>query len=92
MTIARTSQQSHISRRHCMSIQTVISVNMYVFFFTSGKPGVTLEKLDPRTLDVVLTEITLLSSRTELYLRFIRRRVSVSSTAKQLSLDQSLMI
>ncbi|XP_076331924.1 conserved oligomeric Golgi complex subunit 4 [Tachypleus tridentatus] len=34
------------------------------------------EKLDPRELDVLLTEMTLINTRAELYLRFIRRRVS----------------
>nr|SVE74075.1 EOG090X02VY [Daphnia barbata] len=34
------------------------------------------EKCDPRILDAVLAELTLLSSRTELYLRFLRRRVT----------------
>lgn len=36
-----------------------------------------IDKCDPRNLDVVLGELTLLSSRTELYFRFIRRRISV---------------
>lgn len=35
-----------------------------------------IDKCDPRNLDVVLGELTLLSSRTELYFRFIRRRIS----------------
>ncbi|XP_032781515.2 conserved oligomeric Golgi complex subunit 4 isoform X1 [Daphnia magna] len=34
------------------------------------------EKCDPRILDAVLAELTLLSSRTVLYLRFLRRRVA----------------
>lgn len=33
------------------------------------------EKIDPKELDVLLGEITLIGSRTELYLRFIKRRV-----------------
>nr|CAG4646891.1 EOG090X02VY [Megafenestra aurita]SVE92281.1 EOG090X02VY [Megafenestra aurita] len=33
------------------------------------------EKCDPRILDAVLAELTLLSSRTELYLSFMRRRI-----------------
>nr|CAG4650816.1 EOG090X02VY [Simocephalus serrulatus]SVE94130.1 EOG090X02VY [Simocephalus serrulatus] len=41
---------------------------------TSGKTLV--EKCDPRILDAVLAELTLLSSRTELYLSFIRRRIA----------------
>nr|CAG4643799.1 EOG090X02VY [Lepidurus arcticus] len=34
------------------------------------------EKLDPRELDTLLAELTLLSSRSELYLRFLRRRIT----------------
>lgn len=35
-----------------------------------------IEKLDPLELDVLLAEVTLLNTRTELYFRFIRRRVT----------------
>lgn len=35
-----------------------------------------LEKLDPIELDVLLTEITLMHTRAELYLRFVKRRIS----------------
>ncbi|KAM8945300.1 conserved oligomeric Golgi complex subunit 4 [Pelodytes ibericus] len=34
------------------------------------------EKIEPRDLDPILAEVTLMSARTELYLRFIKRRVS----------------
>ncbi|KAK8776333.1 hypothetical protein V5799_030320 [Amblyomma americanum] len=37
-----------------------------------------MDKLDPRDLDVLLAEVALLNSRAELYLRFIRRRVSTT--------------
>nr|CAG4646110.1 EOG090X02VY [Macrothrix elegans] len=43
------------------------------FSTSSGK--VSAEKCDPRNLDAVLAELTILSSRAELYLQFIRRRV-----------------
>ncbi|XP_044289985.1 conserved oligomeric Golgi complex subunit 4 isoform X1 [Varanus komodoensis] len=33
------------------------------------------EKIEPRELDPVLTEVTLMNARSELYLRFIRRRI-----------------
>ncbi|KAM6942775.1 conserved oligomeric Golgi complex subunit 4 [Xenentodon cancila] len=33
------------------------------------------ERLEPRELDPVLTEVTLMNSRAELYLRFLRRRI-----------------
>ncbi|CAG5130857.1 unnamed protein product [Candidula unifasciata] len=35
-----------------------------------------VEKLDPKELDVLLSEMVLLSSRSELYLRFMRRRAT----------------
>ena len=36
-----------------------------------------VEKCDARLLDVVLAELTLLSSRLELYFNFLRRRIAV---------------
>ncbi|XP_030621649.1 conserved oligomeric Golgi complex subunit 4 isoform X2 [Chanos chanos] len=38
--------------------------------------GVTTEKIEPRELDPVLSEVTLMNSRAELYLRFLRRRIT----------------
>lgn len=35
-------------------------------------------KLDPKELDLILSELTLLNARTELYARFVRRRIVVS--------------
>ncbi|KAG8437298.1 hypothetical protein GDO86_008124 [Hymenochirus boettgeri] len=37
--------------------------------------GSSADKIEPRDLDPVLAEVTLMSARTELYLRFIKRRV-----------------
>lgn len=37
-------------------------------------------KLDPKELDLVLSEMTLLNARSELYARFVRRRVLVRPT------------
>lgn len=34
------------------------------------------EKIEPRELDPVLTEVTLMNARSELYLRFLRKRIS----------------
>ncbi|XP_071973096.1 conserved oligomeric Golgi complex subunit 4 isoform X2 [Engystomops pustulosus] len=34
------------------------------------------EKIEPRDLDPILAEVTLMSARTELYLRFIKRRIT----------------
>ncbi|KAK2509668.1 hypothetical protein MC885_000662 [Smutsia gigantea] len=36
----------------------------------------TMEKIEPRELDPILTEVTLMNARSELYLRFLRKRVS----------------
>ncbi|XP_072515891.1 conserved oligomeric Golgi complex subunit 4 [Salminus brasiliensis] len=38
--------------------------------------GVSTEKIEPRELDPVLCEVTLMNSRAELYLRFLRRRIT----------------
>nr|CAG4641537.1 EOG090X02VY [Eurycercus lamellatus] len=61
----------------------------------SNSARIPMEKCDPRTLDPVLAEITLLSSRTELYLRFIRRRIAndleigiLENSARQLKMNQ----
>lgn len=35
-----------------------------------------IEKVEPKTLDLLLGELTLMHSRTELYIRFIRRRIT----------------
>ncbi|ELK14586.1 Conserved oligomeric Golgi complex subunit 4 [Pteropus alecto] len=34
------------------------------------------EKIEPRELDPILTEVTLMNARSELYLRFLRKRIS----------------
>jgi len=39
----------------------------------------TLHSVDAKDLDVLLAEITILNTRTELYLRFLRRRILVSN-------------
>lgn len=36
---------------------------------------------DPKELDVLLAEVTLLNTRAELYLRFVKRRITVSFRA-----------
>jgi len=37
------------------------------------------ERLDPKELDLLLGEITIMHSRAELYIRFLKRRVKVKS-------------
>lgn len=46
-----------------------------------------VSRLDPKELDVLLAEVTLLNTRAELYLRFVKRRVLVSFFAGD---DQTL--
>jgi hypothetical protein len=41
-------------------------------------------KLNPKELDLVLSELTLLNARTELYSRFVRRRVVVCAMSAAL--------
>uniref|UniRef100_A0A8V8TRG1 Conserved oligomeric Golgi complex subunit 4 n=1 Tax=Homo sapiens TaxID=9606 RepID=A0A8V8TRG1_HUMAN len=36
----------------------------------------TTEKIEPRELDPILTEVTLMNARSELYLRFLKKRIS----------------
>lgn len=40
--------------------------------------GVKMDKIDPKDLDILIGEITLMHFRTELYIRFIQRKVTVS--------------
>ncbi|XP_071785731.1 conserved oligomeric Golgi complex subunit 4-like [Asterias amurensis] len=66
--------------------------------YKSSNPN---EKLDPRDLDVMLAECTLLNTRTELYLRFVKRRVmsdievldedDATKQKRQADLDRFLM-
>jgi len=49
----------------------------------SNKQGI--ERLDPRELDVLLSEMVLLSSRSELYLRFMRRRAQADIDSSKAS-------
>ena len=44
-----------------------------------------VEKLDPKELDLLLGELTIMHSRSELYVRFIKRRVMVTCIHIQLS-------
>ncbi|XP_060694262.1 conserved oligomeric Golgi complex subunit 4 [Hemiscyllium ocellatum] len=38
--------------------------------------NLTVEKIEPRELDTILAEVTLMNARAELYLRFIKRRIT----------------
>lgn len=41
-----------------------------------------LERLDPKDLDMLIGEITLMHYRSELYIRFIQRKVLVRSISE----------
>ncbi|KAK3086090.1 hypothetical protein FSP39_013397 [Pinctada imbricata] len=51
------------------------------------RPNAT-EKFDPKVLDVLLSEMVLLNTRTELYLRFFRRRAVADIEASKLEEDK----
>ena len=42
------------------------------------------ERLDPKELDLLLGEITIMHSRAELYIRFLKRRVKVFDSVSML--------
>ncbi|KAG9267215.1 conserved oligomeric Golgi complex subunit 4 isoform X1 [Astyanax mexicanus] len=50
--------------------------NKFQVVQSSMMRGVPAEKIEPRELDPVLCEVTLMNSRAELYLRFLRRRIT----------------
>ncbi|XP_037401397.1 conserved oligomeric Golgi complex subunit 4 [Pygocentrus nattereri] len=50
--------------------------NKFQVVQSSMMRGVSAEKIEPRELDPVLCEVTLMNSRAELYLRFLRRRIT----------------
>ena len=49
---------------------------------SGNKVSIKQDVPDPRDLDILLGELTLMNARAELYLRFIRRRVTVSINTK----------
>lgn len=57
------------------------SFNFELLSTSSNTGRSTSEKCDPRALNAVLVELTLLSSRTELYLRFVNRHITVRKYA-----------
>ncbi|XP_077986073.1 conserved oligomeric Golgi complex subunit 4-like [Glandiceps talaboti] len=63
-----------IKNRQFDNMAQLVQQNMMMLYKSSSSNA--SEKLDPRDLDVMLAEVTLLNARTELYLRFVRRRVT----------------
>jgi hypothetical protein len=60
----------------CRNLEKIAQqVNEYVR--SSNAYSKPTDKLDPKTLDLLLGELTIMHSRAELYVRFVRRRVMV---------------
>lgn len=59
------------TKQRCIS-KNVQMINEYL-----RKPNP--ERIDPKELDLLLGEITIMHSRAELYIRFLRRRVKVEN-------------
>jgi hypothetical protein len=66
--LAEFSKHRHLEKIVQQVNEYVRSSNVY------NKP---VDKLDPKELDLLLGELTIMHSRAELYVRFIRRRVMV---------------
>lgn len=62
--------------------QRNITKNVQVINDYLRKPS--SERLDPKELDLLLGEITIMHSRAELYIRFLRRRIKVKRRLRQL--------
>jgi hypothetical protein len=61
----------------CRHLEKIVQqVNEYMR--TSNIYSRPADKLDPKELDLLLGELTIMQSRAELYVRFVRRRVMVS--------------
>lgn len=56
--------------------QRSISKNVQIINEYLRKPNP--ERIDPKELDLLLGEITIMHSRAELYIRFLRRKIKVS--------------
>ncbi|KAM9460814.1 conserved oligomeric Golgi complex subunit 4 [Clarias gariepinus] len=68
-TQAQKVVEKFIQQRGYRSKFQVIQSNMM-------RGGMSTEKIEPRELDPVLCEVTLMNSRAELYLRFLKRRIT----------------
>ncbi|XP_036442066.1 conserved oligomeric Golgi complex subunit 4 [Colossoma macropomum] len=75
---------THLQKECDMQAQKVVDKfikqrdyhNKFQVVQSSMMRGVSAEKIEPRELDPVLCEVTLMNSRAELYLRFLRRRIT----------------
>ena len=60
-----------LKQRNFAETERQVQISM----FANSKKNEEVKKLDPRKLETLLNEITVISSRAELYLRFIKRRI-----------------
>lgn len=56
----------------------LICLLIFAFFISYSMNFFHIFRFDPKVLDVLLSEVVLLNTRTELFLRFFRRRAVVS--------------
>lgn len=68
--------EEFIKRRQLSKIN--IQINDFIKNNGASSGSSSKEKLDPKVLDLLIGEISVLHSRIELYFKFIRRRIIVS--------------
>uniref|UniRef100_A0A673J3A3 Conserved oligomeric Golgi complex subunit 4 n=1 Tax=Sinocyclocheilus rhinocerous TaxID=307959 RepID=A0A673J3A3_9TELE len=65
--------------------------NKFQVIQSSMMRGMTTEKIEPRYLDPVLCEVTLMNSRAELYFRFLRRRIVADFEVADAMADETVI-
>ncbi|XP_059366242.1 conserved oligomeric Golgi complex subunit 4-like [Carassius carassius] len=65
--------------------------NKFQVIQSSMMRGMTTEKTEPRDLDPVLCEVTLMNSRAELYFRFLRRRIVADFEVADAMADETVI-
>uniref|UniRef100_A0A8C1MG74 Conserved oligomeric Golgi complex subunit 4 n=1 Tax=Cyprinus carpio TaxID=7962 RepID=A0A8C1MG74_CYPCA len=65
--------------------------NKFQVIQSSMMRGMTTEKIEPRDLDPVLCEVTLMNSRAELYFRFLRRRIVADFEVADAMADETVI-
>uniref|UniRef100_A0A671NFB0 Conserved oligomeric Golgi complex subunit 4 n=1 Tax=Sinocyclocheilus anshuiensis TaxID=1608454 RepID=A0A671NFB0_9TELE len=65
--------------------------NKFQVIQSSMMRGMATEKIEPRDLDPVLCEVTLMNSRAELYFRFLRRRIVADFEVADAMADEAVI-
>uniref|UniRef100_A0A8C1D8E4 Conserved oligomeric Golgi complex subunit 4 n=1 Tax=Cyprinus carpio carpio TaxID=630221 RepID=A0A8C1D8E4_CYPCA len=65
--------------------------NKFQVIQSSMMRGMATEKIEPRDLDPVLCEVTLMNSRAELYFRFLRRRIVADFEVADAMADETVI-